>query len=379
MKLCVFPNDPITAYYEKGEIKDRYYNPKNFFSEIHIISFTEKDIDEIKVQKIVGNAKLKIYSVGRINLLNKNSKKNKVLKIIKQINPDVIRSYNALLEGWIGAKCSQEYNIPFFVSLHVQYDTKRKFEKQRNYKKYLALKYYRKSIEPFVLKIADKITIVYKIIEPYVIEMCQKKPEILYNRINLEKFQKRGKIFQYGKPTIITVGRLTSRKNHDCLINAIKDLDVILLIIGDGEEYENLINLSNFLKLENRIKFIKSVNNDKIQDYYNSADLFVSMYNPSIEGIPIPVLEAMASGLPVIVSKPIENLSDGLEDSVIFSEIKPESVKKEILRILENNNLKKELSQKALKKAKSFDGNNTEQREAEIYEELIKGKYLGDN
>ena len=83
--------------------------------------------------------------------------------------------------------------------------------------------------------------------------------------------------------------------------------------------------------------------------------------------------------LPVIVSKPIENLSDGLEDSVIFSEIKPESVKKEILRILENNNLKKELSQKALKKAKSFDGNNTEQREAEIYEELIKGKYLGDN
>ena len=138
----------------------------------------------MKVQKIAGTAKLKIYSVGRINLLNKNSKKNKVLKIIKQINPDVIRSYNALLEGWIGAKCSQEYNIPFFVSLHVQYDTKRKFEKHRNYKKYLALKYYRKTIEPFVLKIADKITIVYKIIEPYVIEMCQKKPEILYNKIN---------------------------------------------------------------------------------------------------------------------------------------------------------------------------------------------------
>ena len=379
MKLCIFPNDPIMAYYEKGEIKDRYYNPKNFFSEIHIISFTEKDIDEIKVQKIVGNAKLKIYSVGRINLLNKNSKKNKVLKIIKQINPDVIRSYNALLEGWIGAKCSQEYNIPFFVSLHVQYDTKRKFEKQRNYKKYLALKYYRKSIEPFVLKIADKITIVYKIIEPYVIEMCQKKPEILYNRINLEKFQNGKKIFEYEKPTIITVGRLTSRKNHDCLIKAIKDLDVTLLIIGDGEEYENLVNLSNFLKLEKKIKFIKSVDNDKIQDYYNSADLFVSMYNPSIEGLPIPVLEAMASGLPAIVSKPVEHLSDGLEDSVIYSEIKPESVKKEILRILENNDLKKELSQKALKKSKSFDGNSTEQREAEIYEEMIKGKYLGDN
>ena len=373
MKLCIFPNDPIMAYYEKGEIKDRYYNPENFFSEIHIISFTEKDIDELKVQKIAGTAKLKIYSVGRINLLNKNSKKNKVLKIIKQINPDVIRSYNALLEGWIGAKCSQEYNIPFFVSLHVQYDTKRKFEKHRNYKKYLALKYYRKTIEPFVLKIADKITIVYKIIEPYVIEMCQKKPEILYNRINLEKFQNGKKIFEYEKPTIITVGRLTSRKNHDCLIKAIKDLDVILLIIGDGEEYQNLVNLSNSLKLGKKIKFIKSVNNDQIQNYYNSADLFVSMYDSSIEGLPIPVLEAMASGLPIIISKPVENLSDGLEDSVIFSDINPESVKKEILKILKNCSLKKELSEKALMKSSKFDGRKIEQREAEIYERLVRG------
>jgi len=373
MKLCIFPNDPIIAYYEKGEIKERYYNPENFFSEIHIISFTEKDIDELKVQKIAGTAKLKIYSVGRINLLNKNSKKNKVLKIIKQINPDVIRSYNALLEGWIGAKCSQECNIPFFVSLHVQYDTKRKFEKHRNYKKYLALKYYRKTIEPFVLKIADKITIVYKIIEPYVIEMCQKKPEILYNRINLEKFQNGKKIFEYEKPTIITVGRLTSRKNHDCLIKAIKDLDVILLIIGDGEEYQNLVNLSNSLKLGKKIKFIKSVNNDQIQNYYNSADLFVSMYDSSIEGLPIPVLEAMASGLPIIISKPVENLSDGLEDSVIFSDINPESVKKEILKILKNCSLKKELSEKALMKSSKFDGRKIEQREAEIYERLVRG------
>lgn len=32
MKLCVFPNDPIKAYLEKGEIKERYFNPKNLFN-----------------------------------------------------------------------------------------------------------------------------------------------------------------------------------------------------------------------------------------------------------------------------------------------------------------------------------------------------------
>ena len=59
MKLCIFPNDPIIAYYEKGEIKPRYYNPNNFFDEIDIISLTKKDVDESKV-KIGSNTEVKI-------------------------------------------------------------------------------------------------------------------------------------------------------------------------------------------------------------------------------------------------------------------------------------------------------------------------------
>ena len=67
MKLCVFPNDPIIAYYEKGEIKENYFNPENIFDEVHIISFSKNDIEEFQVQKIVGNAKLKIHPVGKIH------------------------------------------------------------------------------------------------------------------------------------------------------------------------------------------------------------------------------------------------------------------------------------------------------------------------
>ena len=70
MKLCIFPNDPIIAYYQKGEIKERYFNPENLFDEIHIISFTDKEIDVSKVQQIAGNAKLIIHTVGKINVKN---------------------------------------------------------------------------------------------------------------------------------------------------------------------------------------------------------------------------------------------------------------------------------------------------------------------
>ena len=122
MKLCVFPNDPLIRYYEKGEIKDRYFNPKNIFDEIHIISFIDKDIDGKKVQSLAGNAKLIIHSVGKINLLNKSKMKKTIIKLVKEINPQVIRAYNPLLEGWIAANCSEILGIPFFVSVHIEYD-----------------------------------------------------------------------------------------------------------------------------------------------------------------------------------------------------------------------------------------------------------------
>lgn len=55
MKLCIFPNDPIKAYYQKGEIKERYFNPDNCFNEIHVISFVGRDIEE-EVKELAGNA-----------------------------------------------------------------------------------------------------------------------------------------------------------------------------------------------------------------------------------------------------------------------------------------------------------------------------------
>ncbi len=372
MKLCVFVNDPLQAYYKKGVIKARYYNPKNLFDEVHMISPSDSDIAEDKVQETVGNAKLKIHCIGKTTFINKDRKKDKVLRLIKEIGPDVIRSYNPLLEGWLAAYCSKKLGIPFFLSLHIQYDGLRKLVKLRNYKKYLALKYSRKFIEPYVIKNADKITAVYRIIEPYVQELGRTKPEILYNRVDLSQFQEGKKISSYDKPLILSVGRLTPQKNHECLIRAVKNLDVYLLIIGDGEQKEYLIDLVKKLGMENKIMFKSSVQNKQIQDYYKTADLFALAYDPEIEGVPIPVLEAMAAGLPIVISKPSSKFSDGLEGAVIFSNIDPQSFAYEIKKILADESYAQTLSDHALSKAREFDGKIMEEREASIYQELLK-------
>jgi len=371
MKLCVFPNDPIVSYFKKGEIKDRYYNPENLFDEIDIISFIDKDVEESRVQALAGNAKLKIHSIGKINLKNRKSRIKDVVTLVKKINPDVIRAYNPLVGGWFAAKCCKELNVPFFLSLHTQYDKNRKLFKKTNLKKFLSLKYTEKFIEPFVLKSADKITMVFKIIEPYVRKHVDKKPELLHNKVDFERFSNALPLTSLPKPLIISVGRLIPEKNHQCIIKAMEKINAHCLIIGDGPQYSELKNLIKNSKNKEKITIKKSVPNNEIPRYYKSAQIFVLAYDPELEGLPIPVIEAMSAGLPVVIPYLKEGYSEGLEDVVIFSKRDSASFAKNIKILLSNPELQKKYSQISQNKAKNFDINKIERKEANSYRELM--------
>jgi len=374
MKLCVFPNDPIQAYYSKGEIKDRYFNPKNLFDEIHIISFSKDDVEVKKVQKIAGKAKLQIHCVGKINLKNRMKNVHRIIRLLKSINPDVIRAYNPLVEGWFAATCSDKLEIPMFLSIHLQYDHTRKLAKKSNLKKYLALKLTEKFLEPYVIKKATKITMVYRIIEPYIIRMGGVDFELLYNKIDYNQFVNSTSLDFLQKPLVISVGNLIKEKNHECVIKSMKNLDAHLLIIGKGKHKKQLLELIKKENLGKKITMIESVPHDKIQDYYKSAHVFAYAYDPELEGLPMPVIEAMASGLPVVIPYPKKEYSDGLETIAIFSNRNSTEFSEKIKKLLNDKNFWKKHSQKSQNKAKEFDMNKIEKREAEIYLELIQKK-----
>ncbi|MFD1562787.1 glycosyltransferase [Haloarchaeobius amylolyticus] len=99
---------------------------------------------------------------------------------------------------------------------------------------------------------------------------------------------------------ILCVSRLIERKGVDDLIKAVDDLDVKLTIVGDGEQAEALQDLAVDLGIEERITFTGYIPHDEINEYYETADLFVL---PSKnEGMSNTVLEAMAAGLPIITT-----------------------------------------------------------------------------
>jgi glycosyltransferase involved in cell wall biosynthesis len=372
LKLCIFPNDPLISYLDKGEIKKRYFNPGNFFDEVHTISFIDKDVDEKLVQIMVGDAKLIIHEVGKIKINKRKNHVNNIINIVKSINPDIIRAYNSRLEGWFAANCATKLNIPFFLSIHTQMNQNRKIAKKTNFKKYLELKYLEKFIEPYVIQKANKITTVYKIIEPYVIQKGGKNLELLHNRINVSQFLNGKKINSLPTPLVLSVGNLIKEKNHECVIRAMKNLDAHCLIIGKGNDYERLQKIIEKEKLKNKIEIIDSIPHNKIQNYYKSASVFALAYDPELEGIPMPVIEAMASGVPVVIPFQKEGFSEGLEKSVIFSERNFIEFHNNIKKILNNQNISHELSINCINKSKDFDEKRIEKREAEIYTELIQ-------
>jgi teichuronic acid biosynthesis glycosyltransferase TuaC len=134
------------------------------------------------------------------------------------------------------------------------------------------------------------------------------KLHVLRNGVDLERFQpmdrqeSRAKLgLPLGKTILISVGLLCERKGHHIAIEALPHLpDVRLVVVGEGEERQNLEELAKKLGVADRVKFAGRVDNDQLKWWYSAADALVLC--SSREGWANVLLESMACGTPVIAT-----------------------------------------------------------------------------
>ena len=117
------------------------------------------------------------------------------------------------------------------------------------------------------------------------------------------------------EPVILGVGRLTQQKNFDLLLRAFAKVCTVraarLIILGDGNQRENLEHRIEALEIKDRVDLHGFVSNPYA--YMANASLFV--LSSVFEGLPTVLIEALACGCPVVSTDcpngPQEILEDG--------------------------------------------------------------------
>ena len=133
------------------------------------------------------------------------------------------------------------------------------------------------------------------------------KIHVLRNGVDLELFhpvdrQQVRTRFGWSGKVLLSVGNLVELKGHHIAIDALRALrDYRLVIVGNGEEKDNLHKLAKHVGVADRVSFVPSLSQAELRDYYGAADALILA--SSREGWPNVLLEAMACGTPIVATR----------------------------------------------------------------------------
>ena len=197
-----------------------------------------------------------------------------------------------------------------------------------------------------------------------------------YNRISATKRQEYRRLLGVNdnELLLINLGRIATEKNLESLIlyykkavETIKNLR--LIIVGDGPERENLISLCKKLDLENKVIFTGMVDRDKVHNYYQLGDVFVSASNSETQGLTY--VEAMANSLPLLCKYDVclEGVVKQGENGYFFED--EESFIKN-LNILTDENLRIKMGDESLKLSTNYDKKQFGSALEKVYVKALK-------
>ena len=213
------------------------------------------------------------------------------------------------------------------------------------------------------------------------------KQSVIYNGVDFDKFTPdvqgefvRDRHNLHGNPLILFVGVFKIRKRIPNLLYAMVEIikeipNAKLLIVGGRWGYEGALrNLVSEWRLEDNVIFAGKVADDELPAYYAAAD--VVAVPSSYEGFPVVVLEAMASGKPIVASK-----VSGIPEAVIDNEtgflIEKDNVKQlaEKIVILLKDPIKREKMGKAARERviENFDWKKIAKQYKQEYQRLLEG------
>lgn len=202
-----------------------------------------------------------------------------------------------------------------------------------------------------------------------VYKLSAEKIPVIFNGVDLSNCKVKEDYTKRDEFKIVHIGRFMDVKNHAMILKtfalfAKQHTDAKLQLIGDGELRKDMEQLAQELGVENSVEFAGLQSN--VYPWLHDADIFIL---PSkFEGMPMTLIEAMGTGLPIIASA-VGGVPDMLTDGENAMLIKPES--EQLLASLEmlyhDESIRRVLGQKALQRSLAFSSETMAQRYIEIY------------
>ena len=227
-----------------------------------------------------------IKNIGRRSLLGKY----KLKKLLKQINPDIVHTHGSKTTSIISSINKKNYK--HVATVHGIKKNKKVYEKAN-----LVIGVSKKAIEG----IKNKSVVITNWWYPKLVKFNSKKNEYA-----------------------LAIGRLEKVKGFDLLITSWKNIKTNLVIVGSGQEKQNLKNLINQNNLSTRIKIIDDVKRDELINFYKNASVLI--ISSRDEGGPRVALEALFLEIPVL-STDVGHMSNILPNELLAKKNDKESLK----------------------------------------------------
>jgi len=309
------------------------------------------------------------------------------IKIIKNDRIKVIHAHWFFPQGLIAALCTKYFKIKSMVTIHAG--------------GILALNsipLIKRPISNFILKNTTIVISVSSFGKNLLKDMVSKRfrsvvenklkviPMGVYTkRFNIKKDKQKLKE-KYGiknKWAILFIGRLAEKKGVKYLIKAlplIKNLNYILLIIGEGPLKKDLIRNVNKLNLNEKVKFLGYVSEKEKIDYLLLSNILIV---PSIttkkgdtEGLPAVIMEGVSTHIPIIATD-VGGIRDIIKNNVngiLIEEKNSKQIVEKIGYIIDNKKFREKLIKNAKLTSKNYDWRKISKKNIILLNKLINSR-----
>ena len=311
----------------------------------------------------------------------------KAKKIIKEWNLDVIHTHTEFGIGSFARLISKQYNIPLVHTYHTMYE---------EYVHYITRGYFdgasKKLVEYLTLFLCDKTIDELIVPTQKTYDLFKEKyrvkrdVHIIPTGIDVTRFYKenvsRKEVLELKNDlgisrsnfVILYVGRVAKEKSIDFLINNLKYIvkkipRAMIVIVGDGPDMKELMELTDKNKLNKNVIFVGKVPWEEVPKYYQMADVFVTSSTTETQGLT--VIEAMAASKPVVAVKDesFELVITDKQDGLFFTN---ETEYRELIyKLYKEDKYRQNIAKQARISANNYSAEVYARRVLEVYKSVV--------